>query len=469
MDNLFGRTIITTAEEEITPDNVVAVIQKAVEDVHNQNSDEIDYLYNYYKGDQPILERIKEIRPEINNMIVENRAKEIVDFKTGYLIGEPIQYIGKDDSISDKVQLLNDMMNAEDKDSKDSEIVEWQMICGTAFRMVLPDDSETNILEEEELCPFEIYTLDPRQTFVVYSAGVDGKPMAGVYYVVDSNNDTYYSVYTNDSFYKLKNFEEIVERQANPLGRIPIIEYPANNARLGAFETVITMLDAINKIDSNRVDGIEQFIQSLIVCTNCKFDEDTTAGDMMQAGIVNLTSVEGMEQKIQILSEQLNQSETQTLKDDLYDTVLTICSIPNRASNMAGDTGIAVMYRNGWSSAEASAKKSELIFKKSEREFLKLALQIASTLGGPDLKFSDLDIKFTRRNYEDIATKVNTLVAMLNNDKIAPKLAFIYSNMFPDPESAYAESMDWYESHKTETENSQQYPGYIPNSNSEEE
>ena len=29
---------------------------------------------------------------------------------------------------------------------------------------------------------------------------------------------------------------------------------------------------------------------------------------------------------------------------------------------------------------------------------------------------------------------------MLNNDKIAPRLAFIYSNLFPDPEEAYKES-----------------------------
>ena len=61
--------------------------------IHQQNSWDIDYLYNYYLGDQPILNRQKDIRPEINNKIVENHAMEIVDFKKGYVFGEPIQYV----------------------------------------------------------------------------------------------------------------------------------------------------------------------------------------------------------------------------------------------------------------------------------------------------------------------------------------------------------------------------------------
>ena len=38
---------------------------------------------------------------------------------------------------------------------------------------------------------------------------------------------------------------------------IPIFEYPANNARLGSFEIVLPLLDAINNIASNRMDGLE--------------------------------------------------------------------------------------------------------------------------------------------------------------------------------------------------------------------
>ena len=88
---LFGRAVLYTSEKEITSSNVLKVLNKTLP-TFNQNAMESNYLYLYYRGYQPILERIKEIRPEINNKIVENHANEIVSFKTGYLFGSPIQY-----------------------------------------------------------------------------------------------------------------------------------------------------------------------------------------------------------------------------------------------------------------------------------------------------------------------------------------------------------------------------------------
>ena len=137
---MFGRRVLKTSATEITSENVVQVLQRALSE-HALNRSEIDYLWNYYKGKQPILNRVKDVRPEICNKIVENRANEIVSFKVGYLCGEPIQYIGRsaDEAVNDGISLLNEFMFAEDKATQDQEIVEWQMICGTAYRMVLPD------------------------------------------------------------------------------------------------------------------------------------------------------------------------------------------------------------------------------------------------------------------------------------------------------------------------------------------
>ena len=111
MKPLCGRRVIYTDVEEITDGNVVSVLQKALT-IHLMNRAEIDYLYRYYKGDQPILYRRKEVRPEINNTVVENRANEIVSFKVGYLMGEPVQYVarGDDKAVADSVTILNDYM-----------------------------------------------------------------------------------------------------------------------------------------------------------------------------------------------------------------------------------------------------------------------------------------------------------------------------------------------------------------------
>lgn len=99
---MFGRRVIYSSVSEITRENVVDVLQNAML-IHSVNSSEIDYLYQYYKGNQPILQRVKAIRPEINNRIVENHAYEIVSFKTGYVF-KLIQYVrrSEDKEISEK-------------------------------------------------------------------------------------------------------------------------------------------------------------------------------------------------------------------------------------------------------------------------------------------------------------------------------------------------------------------------------
>lgn len=251
---LSGRRILISDEVEVNRGNILRVLDD-VSSAHSVNRGEIKYLWNYYKGKQPILERQKTVRPEICNKIVENRANEIVSFKLGYLCGEPIQYIarGAEDGVAEGVSKLNEMMFLENKSSFDREIIEWQLICGTSFRMVLPDDAA-----EKDEVPFEIYTLDPRNTFVVYSNRVGNKPLMGVTYTEDvKNSEKTYCIYTKDEYFEVK-AGAVIKQEKHFLGMIPIIEYPANNARLGSFEIVLPMLDAINTVASNRIDGVEQ-------------------------------------------------------------------------------------------------------------------------------------------------------------------------------------------------------------------
>ena len=66
----YGRRIIYSREEKITTDNIVSVLYKALP-IHNINADEIQYLWDYYKGKTPIRNRVKEVRSEIKNCISE--------------------------------------------------------------------------------------------------------------------------------------------------------------------------------------------------------------------------------------------------------------------------------------------------------------------------------------------------------------------------------------------------------------
>lgn len=442
---LYGRKTIKTDAIEITSDNVVGELEKAMR-THTINRGEIEYLWNYYCGKQPILTREKQVRPEICNKIVENRANEIVSFKVGYLCGEPIQYIGRnaEDVVSKGISQLNEMMFSENKATQDKEIVEWQMICGTAHRLVLPDSP----LDEDD-APFEMHTLDPRDAFVVYSNEVGNKPKMGVKYCTDEWGTHTYSVYSDKHFWKIRD-GKIIDNAPHSLGTIPIFEYPANNAKQGAFEIVLPLLDELNNIASNRMDGIEQFIQSFIKFINCDIDEEQFKA-LKDLGAIKVKSTDGNNADVDVVTTELSQSQTQVTKDDVYQAILTICGMPNRnGGSSTSDTGAAVLLRDGWSLAEARAKDSELMFKRAEQNVLKLILRICrDTEGVPtevsNLRLKDIALQFTRRNYEAIQSKSQVLVSMLQQSKIHPRLAFEASGLFVDPERAYSISMEYHE------------------------
>jgi len=438
---MHGRRVIKTSVKAITDDNIIHVLFKALA-VHELNRSEIDYLWKYYRGDQPILHRVKESRPEICNKVVENRANEIVSFKVGYLCGEPIQYVSRngDEKTVNAINSLNELMFAEDKASQDQEIVEWQMICGTAFRMVLPDEKG-----EEDEAPFELYTLDPRDTFVVYSNEIGNKPLMGVKYSKDDDEIMHYSVYTENHYWLISN-GLIAESKPHALDMIPIFEYPANNARLGSFEIVLPLLDMINNVGSNRMDGVEQFIQAFWKFVGCQIDKEKFDEFLEKRAIFIPPNDNGGNIDVDLIVKELNQDQTQTLKDDCYNAVLTICGMPNRnGGSSTSDTGAAVLLRDGWSLAEARAKDSELIFKRSEKKMLKLVLRICRDLADLDIGLKDIELKFTRRNYENIQTKSQVLISMLNNPKIHPELAYAHCGMFSDSNAAYTMSMKYYE------------------------
>jgi SPP1 family phage portal protein len=438
---MFGRRKIYTDVERVTAENVVEVLQKALL-THNENQMEIKYLWDYYCGKTPILGKTKEIRQDINHKIAVNRANEIVTFKRGYGFGEPIQYIrrGQDESLTDDINRLNEYMFQEGKQAKDDRLAEWMYVCGLGIRMALPSKDEGD-------CPFKIYILDPRNSFVVRYNGLGEKVVMGVKYILRENKTPVYSVYTEDMYFEIEN-GIVTKSDAHVLGCVPMFEYQTGSARLGSFEIVLPILDAINEAESNRLDDIVQFVNSFLALLGGTIDEET-AKKLDEYKMLCLP--EGVDAKY--LSAALNQADIQVLIDNLYAEVLTICGMPNRnGGSSTSDTGSAVIMRDGWENAEAQMKSVENEFKLSEKEFLKLILRILKDTDGTKLHVKDCTIKFTRRHYDNLQTKSQVLATMLNNPKIHPELAFVSCGLFVDPESAYLQSKQWWEENQKRAE-----------------
>ena len=150
---LKGRREIFTDVTEVTRENIATVLMEAIQ-THNLNAAEIKYLQEYEKGVQPILYRVKEIRPEINFKAVENHAAEITAFKVGYVFGSPITFVQrasndisgetgtKDDK---KIAILNEMMFEEGKAKQDQALGKDLAVGGVGYRIVLPKKTKTGV------------------------------------------------------------------------------------------------------------------------------------------------------------------------------------------------------------------------------------------------------------------------------------------------------------------------------------
>lgn len=442
--NLFGRRKIFVDTDDINAGNIRDILKDVLPAFH-LNQYESEYLYEYYKGNQPVLQRQKFVRPEINNKLVENHAYEIVTFKTSYLFGEPLTYArrslmkGADDSgennneVTRRIAELNNIMYRCQKAAVDKEIADWMHICGRGYRFIVPDSDEG----------IQIGSLDPRNTEVCYSRSLGNPPVMAFQEIVSRNEPVKYEVFTKNRRFLVQ--EDSVVEEKHAYGALPIVEYPANSARLGAFEVVLSLLDAINLTTSNRLDAIEQFVQGFLRCINVKIDKELWS-DLRDEGLLQFQSDSTNPSSVDFISQELNQGEAQIEVEHLYQQALIICGMPDRngANRTTGDTGQAVILRDGWTAAESCARDTQISFERAEKDFLRFALKILRDKNLLDLDVNDVAVKFTKNNTDNILTKAQALQIMLECD-IHPEWAIKKSNLFDDPNRVYLDSKPYLE------------------------
>ena len=443
---LFGRKVIYA---DYYPEEMnESTIQKILNDVftiHVQNASEIDYLEKYYRGFQPIIGKTKEVRPTINNKVVENNAYFITEFKKSYVFGEPIQYVQRGDVANMEVSTLNSYMLAKDKFPKDTELAESIYVSGIGHRIVLPSKSDES--------PFEIENLDSKNTFIVYSSYLPHDRLFAFTYTVgvkDSNLRG--SVYTKNAYYEvskdaLSTVFQLKNKKNHILGDIPIFEYYLNKSRLGIIEVVMDLLNQINRITSDEIDGLEQYIQSILVFVNQDIDKEDYA-DLLDLGAVKIaTSDPSRPADLKLLSNNIDHGNTKVLHDRLLNTALQIIGIPtNQQRTSGGDTGQARMLSEGWTMADERAKQDEMQFKRCSKPELELVLRICNLSPWSDinsLTLKQVEQKFTRNKSDNFLVKSQGLMNQINSG-ISPDVAMATSGLYSDTNEAFNKSMNFY-------------------------
>lgn len=423
----YGRKIAYTNVDRITADNVVKVIGSTIGAFY-WNKPAIKYLWTYYKGDQPVLYRTKLSNEDIINKIVENHAYEWVQFKVGQSYGEPIQFISRkdDEAINKAVDTLNDFMADANKQEKDIKAGEWQSATGTSFKAAQPKNGDI---------PFRIVAPTPMNTYVAYNENTE-EPILAVQELKDEDGKWYKMAFSDTMSFRIVD-SKVVEAKLHTYGEIPIVEFPNNHERLSDIELVIGMLDAINNMQSNRMDSIQQFVEYWVKFVNCEIDTETFEKMKMSHALTVKSINKDNKSDVEIMTQELNQTQCQVAKEDLIDNSLSILAIPNKQGNTGGDTQGAVELRNGWDFSKSRAKLKDPIIKSCEKRLAVVVLNILR-LARQDLKLSvrDFDVQINHSPQDNMYTKAQTLVVLLQAG-IHPLVAIKTVGLWGDAEKTF--------------------------------
>ena len=362
-------------------------------DAHKKLLERYEVLDKYYDGEHKILVRTLSSSSLPNNKIVANHAEYITDMATGYVFGAPITYSG------DGADELNKIFTEIDEDSHNNELALDMSIFGVGYELLYMNDDEV---------PYpELTVVSPLNSFLVVDSTVKHKPLFGVTYYpkydIEGTLKGYdVNVYTDNSithyfFTDLTNESPTIdEPEEHFFGNIPLVEYKNNKRLRGDFEGVITLIDAYNLLQSDRVNDKEQVVDALLAIIGASLGDDTdekveTAKLLKELKIIELD--EGGDAKW--LVKNLNETEIEVLKKALKDDIHEFSKVPCLTDeNFVGNaSGVAMKYK--LLGFEQLGRTKERYFKKGLRQRLKLMSNIEN-IRAKNIDSSNIDITMKR-------------------------------------------------------------------------
>ena len=404
---------------KITPKLAVKFIRK-----HIIENEKYDKLYSYYIGEHDILSRSKD-KSGANNRLVCNHAKYITDCVTGYFLGSPVKYesrSGKD------ISMIKDVLANADSDTQDIDLARFGSIYGVSYEMLYLTNEGKIMLA----------SLDPRSAFVVYDDTVKQEPMFGVYYMPLGDNDGYrsgYRVYLCDKstvreFIVSAGFT--VTKTSQPyehyFGGVPMIEYYNNWNRQGDFEQVISLIDAYNTLQSDRINDKEQFVNALLIIKgqilgDTAEEESETFRAIKKYGIMTMDDTGDAKW----LTRQFDEASVDILRRSIENDIHKFSGVPclTDESFSGNSSGVAMKYK--LLAFEQITKIKERYFAEGLKIRLALIANALSVLGyaKPDVK--DINIMFKHdlpENEAETAQIVSLLNGIVDKDKLIKLLPY---------------------------------------------
>ena len=415
----YGRKKIILDYDEVTANNIKEVVEKALV-FHKRNQHDCEYLIKYFLGDQDILYRSAPETSNINNQVVVNYAYPITREIVGYTFGNPIEYIQRDVGKRNDIEVLSDIYHDLGSYNVDKDTATYCSICGIGYQITLPssDINEDNVPE----IPITVTNLDPRNTFCVYSNVISNPQILSCHIISTENEGNRYLCYTDKESFILNDSLDIIDRKPNLIGENPITMFENSVFRTGDWEQAISVMNASNMVASDSLNDIEGTIRSLLVILGAEFEDDSEGlANIKQNRLLTLVHPQGGNVDAKFISPQVDSSSINNIREYLEQARNVITGIPDRQTASGGDTGTAVLNRNGWTDIEIVAKLKELFFKKSKQKQLGVGIKILQMLGKVSKELSPLNVELAigRNTLDNLQTKTQAFSTLVATGELA--------------------------------------------------
>lgn len=340
---------------------------------------------NLYLSDHKILHNRAKDAWKPDNRLVVNYAKYIVDMFNGYFIGIPATVSHDDQVISDYV---NDFRKFNDMEDSESELSKLVDIFGHAFWYVYQDeDANTRVTYNS-----------PMNMLIVHDNSVAERPKFAVRYMIDEETGAGTGEVvtgTETIYFTLDNAGDVSfgERTNHIYSKLPIIEVIENEERRGIFESVKTLLNALNKAVSEKANDVDYFADAYLKIIGMELDDEVSSS-IRDNRVFNLWGESGSQLDVDFLQKPNADQTQENLIVLLRDAIFNISMVANLSDKDFGNSsGTALAYK--LQAMDNLAKSKDRKMQSGFNRLYEVVLSVPTTQVPADA-WSELNYKFTR-------------------------------------------------------------------------
>ena len=196
--------------------------------------------------------------------VVANNARYITKTNVGYLLGNPVQYLVSEGL---NIDLIVDNYKKQTISNLDVELATDVSVYGHAFERVytneLAEPWSTRVNPSNIILAYDNSVQHNKLFAVIYNPVFDdkGKQLENEFDVTILTPELCMERNLKDGhLFQIPEIEDFM----HGYGEVPVIEYMNSSDRMGDFEPVISLLDAYNILQSDRVIDRERLVDAIL-------------------------------------------------------------------------------------------------------------------------------------------------------------------------------------------------------------